>query len=78
MQFSKQAEILSVVPNSFTNDKGETINYFTSVLLVDGEVVEVNTSNKEKYQILKDNLRKTVDLEFKLYKNRYGTYKLGV
>jgi len=76
MQFKIPATALSIKSDSFKDDKGVDVNYSKIVMLVDGEVVEVNTKDEDVISFTTDNLQqeKTYILDFK--KNQYGAYKI--
>lgn len=44
---------LSVVPDSFKNDKGQTINFVRYYIVLDGQRIEMKCAREEDKQLLK-------------------------
>lgn len=78
MQIKLPATALSIKEESFTDKENKIVSYYHAILLVDGEIVEVNTKDVNVIDFITENLNqeKTYILDF--IKNRYGAYKIRI
>lgn len=78
MEFKIPATALSIKPDSFKDSEGKDVNFHHIVMLVDGEVVEVNTTDPKVVEYVEGNLTKEQSYILSFVKNRYGAYKIKI
>lgn len=79
MKFNQIVKVIGGQVNEFKNKKGELIRFYKTILLIDGDIWEVNTTNKMIFDKLIQNEDKEVEVTFNLIRNKYnGILKLKI